>query len=198
MERSSRFISLSGLSGVSAGIMALLGGCFTFFFLNFDVRYFDVNRYFSENLYRLLPGEIYTMLIVAGVILITAIFFAVLFTTRRAKRKGLKVWTRTTRMMLIALAIPLGTGGIFCVFLLYYRLIFLIAPSTLIFYGLALLNASKFTLNEIQWLGISEISIGLISCFFTGYGLIFWMLGFGILHIVYGAFMYFRYERILK
>jgi hypothetical protein len=198
MERSSRFISLSGLSGISAGIVALLGAVFAFFFLNFDVRYFDFKRYFDEKLYYILPVKMYTLLLDAGIVLILAILFAILFTTRRAKRKGLKVWTHTTRLMLYAIAIPLLTGGIFCIILLYYRLIFLIAPATLIFYGLALLNASKFTLNEIQWLGISEIILGLISCVLPGYGLLFWMLGFGILHIVYGAVMYYRYERVVK
>jgi hypothetical protein len=130
----------------------------------------------------------------AIVILVCALGLAIFFTTRKAKRKGLKVWTRPTRLMLYNLTIPLAAGGAFCTILLYQHLIFLIAPASLIFYGLALLNASKYTLPEIQWLGISEVIIGLIACLLTGYGLLFWTLGFGVLHIFYGAIMYFRYE----
>jgi hypothetical protein len=195
MERSSRFLSLSGLSGVSAGIVALLGAAFAFFFFDFNVRYFDINRYFEEELFRILPGEVYAFIIDGVIMLTMAITLAIYFTTRRARKKGLKVWTQTTRLMLYALAIPLLAGGLFCAILLYYRLIFLIAPATLIFYGLALLNASKYTLSEIQWLGISEIILGLIACVMAGYGLIFWILGFGVLHIIYGMIMYYRYER---
>ena len=195
MEKSSRFISLSGLSGVSAGIIALLGALFAFFYLEFDVRYLNVDRYFNEKLFRVFPKDMYLLILVAIVILILAVGSAIFFTVRRAKRKNLKVWTPTTQKMLYNLAIPLIAGGIFCAILLWYSLIFLVAPATLLFYGLALLNASKFTLPEIQGLGISEIVLGLIGSVFVGYGLIFWIIGFGVLHILYGAIMYYRYER---
>jgi hypothetical protein len=195
MEKSSRFISLSGLSGISAGVIALLGALFAFFYMEFDVRYFDIERYFGDKLYKIFPTDIVLLLVVAIVILILAVGSAILFTTRRAKQKGLKVWTRTTRYMLYNLTVPLVAGGIFCGALFFHKLIFLIAPATLIFYGLALLNASKYTLQEVQWLGISEILLGLIATVRAGHGLIFWIIGFGLLHIIYGIIMYNRYER---
>lgn len=195
MEKSSRFISLSGLSGISAGVIALLGALFAFFYLEFDVRYYNIERYFGDKLYKIFPSDIFLLLVVAFVILILAVGSAILFTTRRAKQKGLKVWTQTTRNMIYSLLVPLMTGGIFCSILLFHKLIFLIAPATLIFYGLALLNASKYTLPEIQWLGISEIILGLLASILVGYGLIFWIVGFGVLHIVYGTIMYNKYER---
>ncbi len=194
MERSSRFISLSGLSGISAGIIALIGALVAFFYLEFDSRYFDTDWYFAEKLYRMIPGKLHLLLLDAAIILILALAFAIFFTTRKAKRKGLKVWTHSTRLMLYNIAVPLLTGGIFSLILISYHLIFLVAPATLIFYGLALLNASKYTLPEIQWLGISEVILGLIACVWMGYGLVFWTIGFGILHILYGAVMYYRYE----
>ncbi len=194
MERSSRFISLSGLSGISAGIIALIGSAFIFFYLNFDTRYFNIDKYFQEGLYHFGFNDAMIILITATVVLASALGFAIFFTTRKARKKGLSVWTRTTKLLLYNVAIPLVSGGIFCFILLYYRLIFLIAPATLIFYGLALLNGSKYTLPEIQWLGISEILLGLVACLFPGYGLFFWAIGFGVLHIVYGAVMYRKYE----
>jgi len=97
--------------------------------------------------------------------------------------------------MLIHLFIPLITGGLFALILLYRNDSTLLASVTLIFYGLALVNAGKYTLGEIQYLGVFEIVLGLLAGIFTCWGLLFWAIGFGILHIVYGLVMYYRYER---
>ena len=65
----------------------------------------------------------------------------------------------------------------------------------LIFYGLALINSSKYTFFEIRYLGIAEIVLGLIASVFVSSGLILWAAGFGLLHIIYGIIMYYKYER---
>jgi hypothetical protein len=44
-------------------------------------------------------------------------------------------------------------------------------------------------------LGICEIGLGLIASIYMGYGLLFWAVGFGVLHIIYGIVMYMKYER---
>jgi hypothetical protein len=194
MERSSRFISLSGLSGISAGIIALIGAGIAFFYLDFDQRYFDINRYFTEMSYLKLSHSWIFIALDALAILILALFSGIYFTTRKARKKGLKVWDSTARRMAINLLIPLTTGGIFCLILLFHHLVFLVAPATLIFYGLALLNAGKYTYQEIRVLGISEIILGLMASWLVGYGLLFWTVGFGVLHIFYGMMMYFRYD----
>jgi hypothetical protein len=95
----------------------------------------------------------------------------------------------------INLAIPLAVGGIFCAILLYHGIVYLMAPAMLIFYGLALVNGSKYTLTDIRYLGLSEIVLGVFAAFFIGYGLLAWAIGFGVLHIVYGTLMYYKYER---
>jgi general stress protein CsbA len=97
--------------------------------------------------------------------------------------------------MLVNLFVPLAAGGIFCIILVYHHIIYLVAPATLLFYGLGLINASKYTFREIKYLGLTEIILGLVASVFIGYGLIFWAFGFGILHIVYGIFMYRKHER---
>lgn len=195
MERSSRFISLSGLSGIAAGIIALAGAGIAFFYLDFDQRYFDINRYFSEMMYRKLSDSWLFIVLDAIIVLLLAFSAGIYFTTRKARKKGLKIWDNTAKRLLINLLIPLIAGGLFCLILLYHHLVFLIAPATLIFYGLALLNASKYTYHEIRILGISEILLGLTASWFVGYGLLFWAIGFGVLHIVYGFLMYNKYEK---
>ena len=97
--------------------------------------------------------------------------------------------------MLVNLAIPLLTGGIFCIALIWHGKIGLIAPAMLIFYGLSLINASKYTIGDTRYLGYMEVVLGLISCFFIGYGLLFWAVGFGFFNIAYGLFMYYTLEK---
>jgi hypothetical protein len=67
-----------------------------------------------------------------------------------------------------------------------------------VFYGLALVNASKYTLTDIRYLGITEIILGILNIFFLRRGLYFWALGFGVLHIIYGLVMWWKYERAVK
>lgn len=193
MEKSTRFISLSGLAGVFAGFFALLGAGAFYIFINKEVNYG-----YTE-LARAVPVNISLdfkrfVIIDAMVVLLLSLFFAILFTTRNAKQKGQQIWNAAAQRMLFHLSVPLLAGGMYCLILLHYGWFGMVAPTTLIFYGLALLNASKFTLDEIKWLGISEVILGLIACWFIGYGVTFWAFGFGVLHIFYGLMMFVKYE----
>ena len=195
MERSSRFISLSGLSGVFAGLFALAGAAAAYmhFHLGIDSqRYYEfaVNERGETNI------DFYIFFFSDAIfVLIASLAAGTILTIRKAKQKGQPIWDATAKRLLINMLIPLAAGGLFCFVLLYHGLIGLIAPATLLFYGLALLNASKYTLNDIRYLGISQIVLGLVASVYIGYGLLFWAVGFGILHIIYGTAMYYKYER---
>ena len=194
MERSSRFISLSGLSGVSAGICALIGAALAAMYLG----RFDRNELTYEHLsefehWGLKAGVFFVL--DAVLVLVLAVLSAIYFTTRKAKIKGQKVWDALTRRLILSLAVPVAVGGVFFKALIYHGLVGLVAPSTLVFYGLGLVNASKYTLDDVRQLGYAEIILGLITCFNIGYGLESWALGFGGLHIAYGLYMYYKYER---
>ena len=189
MERSSRFISLSGLSGVFAGLSALLGGVSVY-------QLFKVNgiEYFEDNHQLYSTSLITELILTAFVILFFALAFGIFFTVRKSKKLNLPIWTSATKNMLFNLAIPLIAGAVFCFALVYHQMFILVAPSTLIFYGLALLNAEKYTYSDIKYLGFSEVILGSIALFFVGYGLVFWILGFGILHIFYGLLLFKKYK----
>lgn len=189
MERSSRFISLSGLSGVVAGLAAVIGAVYVFFvFKREGIDYFDGDR----NVFG--PALVKELLIIGILILTAALLSGYIFTANKSKRKGLKIWDATTRRLLITFAVPLVTGGVFCLALLYHHLFVFVAPATLIFYGLALVSAERYTLTDIKYLGYCQIVLGLISLFILGWGLLFWTIGFGILHIVYGLIMHKKYK----
>ncbi|HEX8516183.1 MAG TPA: hypothetical protein VF868_08285 [Bacteroidia bacterium] len=196
MERSSRFISLSGLSGIFAGFFALIGAYLAYARMgSYSEDYRSMIRMDREGRVELVNEMFSYLFIVATCVLVASLLVGVLLTMRNSKKRGIRVWDGTAKRLLVNLAIPLVTGGFFCLIMLYHGDIGLIAPATLIFYGLALINASKYTFNDIRYLGILEIVLGLISSFYIGYGLLFWAFGFGVLHIVYGAVMYFKYER---
>jgi len=185
MEESSRFLSLSGLSGVLVGIYALMGA-----FMAESIIY--TNKLFGWVLNKnILPD----LLLLAAIVLVLSLVTVILLTWRKARKGDKKIWNPGSRLMLINLAIPLISGGILILIFLFNGIYEIAAPGSLIFYGLALINAAKFTRQEIFQLGIFQISLGILAALLPSLGLLFWALGFGAIHIIYGALMYFRYER---
>ncbi|KYG78057.1 hypothetical protein [Roseivirga spongicola] len=190
MEKSSRFISLSGLSGVMAGIYALIGA-----YVAWKLAYTSETLVYDQLIVRDVRGNLTWLMLDAAAVLLLAIITGVYLTRQKAKKQGVKTWDKTAQRLLINLLIPLATGGILVVIFYYQGLIGLIAPTTLIFYGLGLINASYYTYRDVRFLGISEVVLGLVASAVIGYGLLIWAIGFGVLHIIYGAMMYFKYEK---
>lgn len=197
MERSSRFISLSGLSGIAAGICALVGAWFS-------VDVIERNKSAVRNLKRSIADAdsiTYSDVInsrlfqIALITFVAALILAFLFTYRRSKKTNVPIWGTTARRLIINVTVPMVTGGIFLLALIQNGVFGFIAPGCLIFYGLGVLNASKYTLPETRYLGYGEILLGLINLFSMGDALYFWAAGFGVLHILYGIFMWWKYER---
>jgi hypothetical protein len=200
MEKSSRFIGLSGLSGIAAGVCALAGASATYIYVGarpfeFEDQY--QNTYFEQALVATKWGMHYTsfFILVASLTIFAALGLGVLFTTRHARKKGQSIWDASARRLLVSLFVPLSAGGLFCLAMLFHGSIAYLAPATLVFYGLALVNGSKYTLDEVYYLGLTEIALGIFAMFSLRYGLEFWVIGFGFLHIIYGAMMYFKYEK---
>ncbi len=197
MEKSSRFISLSGWSGIAAGTCALVGAFFGHNALKNE--YYSVSTS-SQNDYNYFPFFLKQLLYdnlfhIALITFIAAFISALIFTYIRSRKNNTPVWSPTSRRLLLNVGIPMIVGGIFLLKLIENGTYGLIAPGCLIFYGLALLNGSKYTLDEIKYLAYSEIFLGILNCWFIDLGLYFWAMGFGVLHIIYGTLMLFKYER---
>lgn len=194
MERSTQFLSLSGLSGVFAGLYALVAAWFVYYdFASIYSSYGDVVREMPES--EFIADKIQYALTVGALVLFLSLLTGIIMTKRKAAKSGNSLWSKASKNMIINLSIPLLVGGMFCMLLIHHNAFGLVAPATLIFYGLALVNASKYTLRDIKYLGLLEIALGLISAYFIGYGLIVWAIGFGVLHIIYGLSMYVKYDR---
>ena len=192
MERSSRFISLSGLSGIAAGVFALIGVYFAYDWIyEYYVR-FNSQGYSGPDFQKLKMN----LLVLAAAVLAAALVSAFFFTWRRAKQNHLPIWDVTAKRLAINMLIPLISGGLFILAILQNDEWRFVAPASLIFYGLALVHASKYTLTDVRYLGFCEIILGLVNTQFVGYGLYFWAAGFGVLHIIYGFIMWWKYERV--
>jgi len=194
MERSSKFLSLSGLSGIFAGVCALIGALVAWFFI-LDLTSFPYNEYRTGPGGSLTSGIMFYLSLDAMLVLVFAVLGAIYFSYLKAKKAGQRFWTNPTRRLLIHLMIPMISGGFFTLIMVFRNDSELVASVMLIFYGLSLVNAGKFTFSEIHYLGLTEIVLGILAGIFISHGLLFWTIGFGLMHIVYGTVMYYRHER---
>lgn len=190
MERSVKFISLSGMSGVMAGLYALVGAVAAYFIVHYPISPIRYRIYSIQD-----GNNLWKLLIVAVLVLGASLLTGIWFSYRKAKKYNVKLFNATSKKLFLNMAIPLVSGGIFILILLYTGHFGIAAPACLIFYGLALIQGSSNLYDEIRYLGFSEIFLGLVSALLPGYGLIFWALGFGVLHIIYGTIMYNKYDK---
>lgn len=188
MSKSSQFISLSGLSGVLAGIYALIGG----WFANKLINNFFLEEYFN---YESSKNLEFKLISIALIIIIASILSGLLLSNSKSKKLGVKLWNETSKRLVINFSIPLVTGGILIGILILREYYELIIPATLLFYGMACIHASKYTLGDVKYLGITITIIGLLSAYFYKYSIPLWMFGFGFCHIFYGGMMWFKYDR---
>lgn len=191
MERSSKFLSLSGWAGIMAGIYALAGSFSAYHFLGFNPDKINYNL--------IEPGSESSgfpfLIIIFSLILILAIGTAIFLSYKKARKRGEQIWNATSRRLLINMSVPLLSGGVLILILLVRDILGLVAPISLLFYGLAIYNASKFTFDEMKFLGLIQIGLGLMSAYYIEYSLFLWAIGFGVVHIGYGIYMHYRYER---
>ena len=178
MERSSRFLSLSGMSGILIGIYAIVGAL-----IAHRIVHTIPSQYGNENVHEIMIQ----LFIIGSSVLILSLITIFLLTIKKARKENKPLWGPGSKLLLLNLLIPLITGGILISTLALRGYYGIISPSFLIFYGLALVNAAKYTRPEILGLGIVEIILGLIAAVFPGYGLYLWATGFGLVHIIYGA-----------
>jgi len=187
MAKSSRFISLSGLSGIAAGTCALIGA----FFAHTAVE--SYYQQYSEG--ASVPSELRNQLIlIAAAVFVAALLFAFLFTYKKSKKDGLPLGGEVSKRLIWNTLVPMFIGGVLILKLISLKSYALIAPASLLFYGLGLINGSKYTLAEIKYLGYMQLVLGMLNLWLPKYGLHFWVVGFGILHIFYGAYMWRKYE----
>ncbi len=189
MEKSSKFMSISGLSGVLIGSYALIGAVVAYIML------YGFNSQFGYRDHYVNSESIPALVFIGLAVLIVSIGTGYYMAKQKAKKSGQSMWNPTSKALFQAMAIPLLTGGILALILVYQQNFGMIASTLLIFYGLSLSAASSFSFRELRWLGVLDIVLGLLALCFPGYGIYFWAAGFGVLHIIYGLIVHQRYEK---
>lgn len=177
MERSSKFVSLSGLTGILVGAYSLIGSLL------------------ASRAIGLTTTRLDQIFLIATGVLVASIITAFLVSLYKARKSGQKLFNKLTRRIIWNFSIPLFTGGLFCIAVLTHRYYGLTSTIMLLFYGLSLVNVSKYTFSNVAWLGYAFLVLGILDCFFEGNGLLFWTIGFGVFHIIYGILFYFLYEK---
>ncbi|MDR2233250.1 MAG: hypothetical protein LBE56_09025 [Tannerella sp.] len=191
MEKSSRILSLSGMSAVVVGVFAGLaavvahvilgGGSLAAWLPRFD--YCPVCK-------------VQMLVLLAGFLILVCMATAYLFARRKAKRKNQRfAFDLTARRLLWNFFMPLAAGGVLCVSFLWQQQYDLLSAIMLIFYGLALINLSNYTYSNTRYLGYAQLLLGLADSFVPGHSLLFWTAGFGLFHIVYGIYFYLKFDR---
>lgn len=188
MDQATRFKSISGLSGILAGIFTFI--CTYTIYLVTGISPFE-----SEALDRMWLMSSQALILCFISLLIICIGIGFYLAMRNANQSGKSAWDNAAKRLAFSLAIPVFAGGIFSILLTRFGLIAIAAPATLLFYGMGLVSASKYTLDAVRTVGLLFVFLGLLATYFLTYGFLIWTLGFGLLHVIYGFIIYVKYER---
>ncbi len=182
MAKSTKVLSLSGLSAIAIGVLALVAA----YEAGWLLGYGGLSQYYKLKL--LTAGAVVLFVMCALVVLV--------FAKRKAAKNNIPFkFDLTTRKMLWYFILPLLVGGALCGALILQGHYGLTSSFMLVFYGLALVNLSGYSFSNIKYLGYAELALGLIDCVTIQHALLFWSLGFGVFHIVYGIVFHILYER---
>lgn len=193
MQDSTRFLNLSGVSAILVGVYACIGAYMAYIILGSN----SINHFSDAPILHVnTPYRLKIMVLLAFIILAACLVSVFGMSYRKARRSGKTLsLTRPMKNLLWNFFLPLLTGGVLCFSAIYQGHYGLTSSIMLIFYGLALINGSKYTYSHTRYLGYAEILLGLLDSFVQGYALIFWVIGFGLFHMVYGLLFYLQIER---
>lgn len=192
MEKSTKFISISGLSGILAGVYTLIAVAFVGWRLKIPWLVFGDSSH-AQMLFLDFSDPLSTMVITGALLLLISLATGVYLALKKAEKTGQAAWNPASRVLLLSVAAPLLTGGAVAILSLIQGYYHVLAPCFLIFYGLALYSGSHFSFKELRVLGGLQIILGLLAYGYMPFGLLFFALGFGVLHILYGAIIIKKY-----
>jgi hypothetical protein len=190
LAQRTKFNALSGLSGILAGVYALIGSA-----IAARIIYRSDTLLYNDFKSGVGSDGIVALWIVAFVVLIASIGTGLYFSYKKAKANGELLFNQAGKKVIKEFALFMVTAGIILIILYSKGYLYLLSPMCLIMYGLAHIHIASFINSEVRSLGLAILMIGLVSLLFPGYGLVAWTLGFGVMHIVYGFLMWYKYER---
>ncbi len=164
MERASSFTAVPGWGGVAIGVTALIAGAAAY------GRPLDIQ--FS------------IWLAEAAVALVVGIWAV----TAKTKRLSQSVQTKAGRRALLSFMPPLLAGGVLTAVLYQIHVLGVIPGLWLLLYGAAVVTGGAFSIRIIPVMGLCFMLLGAIALLASQvWGDVFLMMGFGVIHIVFGA-----------
>jgi len=186
MAESSKFLVFTtGLSGLFSGLFAIAGITYIYFLAEGKVN--DIQE--------LVTNYKSTIAIVLVVTLAFSTLITFLLTKRNAKSNGQNPWNPIAKKMVFNFYSVGILGGIYVLILFFQEKYEFIVELMLIFYGMALLNGSKYTFDQVKFLAYIQIALGLICSLYPTHDFWFWIVGFGFVNLIYGGIMYFGYGK---
>ena len=184
MNKSSRFNSLSGISGIATGIYAIIGSLIGY-------QYVTKNNIEISNLDRFHFSLLFADLVL---IIFLSLITSLIITRRKVKVDGISSGSILTKKMLSNFLIILIPSTIYVLILILNHDFVGAGSLMLFFYGASLINASHNTLEEIKTLGLIEIVLGILIILIPAFAFWIWLIGAGIIHVIFGLYMYFKHE----
>ncbi len=170
MERSTKYSTFSGFSGILAGAASITGCLVTRSLSQTDPAAFRV-----------------AFLVTWSLVILFAIGADYLLTKRRAARVGKRVLSRLGKQMFLASAPGLGTGALLTLYFLRHNLLGDIYPVWMLCYGIAVCAVGLFSQREVSYLGAAFLLAGAATLLFCPtFGLPMMAVTFGAFHILYG------------
>lgn len=196
MERSQKVLFLDGTAGIVAAVWALLGAVAVSL-----VLYGTVSPLWGAWINPIRNSDWSTFFIVA--IICAAVFCAAFLTVwlmskRRAERDGMEFKLDAgTRRLLGNFFTAMVVGGLVCLTPLFNGLWNMVPGYMLLFYGLALVLISPiaFKISITKYFGYTEIMLGIAALALAPLGIMFWTIGFCILHLVWGIWFKIWFDR---
>ena len=170
MERSTQYSTFSGLSGVFAGLVSIVGCLVTQAMGKVDDR----------------PIE---FIVTWAIVILVAVGADYLLTKRRAAEVGKRVLSRLGRQMVIAAIPGLGSGSLLTFYFMQHKMLANIFPVWMLAYGIAVCATGLFSQREVSALGAAFLVAGAFSLLLPVSGLLMMAITFGGFHIVYALVM---------
>ena len=108
MSKSSQFISLSGFSGILAGIYCLIGAYFAYRTIYLGSSNIGDYKYLVIS-----EAEVFQLLFIAISVIVISLVTGIFFSVRKANKSNESIWNVASKRLLINFLIPLATGGFY-------------------------------------------------------------------------------------
>ena len=137
----------------------------------------------------------YRALAVWAVLLLFSAAVTALSMAQKSRHTGVAFWSPVLRKALWPFSAPMALGAILSAAVFRAQNLELLPVIWLGCYGAALTAAGVMSVSPVRWMGISFLLLAASAAFLpASAGLALLAAGFGLLHIIFGAYIHWRHD----